>query len=90
VNRGRGRVRQRLHHVLLDELQDTSPIDWSRAIVDSSHVRAKGGEQTGPSLVDRSCPGSKHHLIVDGKGIPLTGANRHDVTPLTEPVEPSP
>jgi transposase len=36
-------VWQRLHQVLLDELQDAGQIDWSRAVVDSSHVRAKGG-----------------------------------------------
>ena len=36
-------VWERLHHTLLDELQDAGAIDWSRAIVDSSHVRAKGG-----------------------------------------------
>jgi transposase len=36
-------VWQRLHHVLLDELDDAGQIDWSRAVVDSSHVRAKGG-----------------------------------------------
>jgi transposase len=51
----------------------------------------RGGEQTGPSPVDRSRPGSKHHLIVDGNGTPLaialTGAHRHDVTQLTELVD---
>jgi transposase len=31
-------VWQRLHHVLLDELDDAGQIDWSRAVVDSSHV----------------------------------------------------
>ncbi len=36
-------VWQRLHHVLLDELQDAGQLDWSRAAVDSSHVRAKRG-----------------------------------------------
>ena len=36
-------VWQRLHQVLLDELDDAGQIDWSRAVVDSSHVRAKGG-----------------------------------------------
>lgn len=34
---------ERLHQVLLDELQDSGQLDWSRAVVDSSHVRAKGG-----------------------------------------------
>lgn len=36
-------VWERLHRTLLDELDDVGAIDWSRAIVDSSHVRAKGG-----------------------------------------------
>lgn len=36
-------VWERLHQVLLDELQDSGQLDWSRAVVDSSHVRAKGG-----------------------------------------------
>jgi transposase len=36
-------VWERLHQVLLDELQDAGALDWSRAVVDSSHVRAKGG-----------------------------------------------
>ena len=38
-------VWDRLHQVLLDELQDAEQLDWSRAVVDSSHVRAKGGAQ---------------------------------------------
>src|SRR6266542_155310 len=46
----------------------------------------KGGSATGPSPVDRARKGSKHHLLVEGKGIPLawtlTGGNRHDVTQL--------
>ena len=36
-------VWERLHHVLLDELHDAGALDWSRAAIDSSHVRAKGG-----------------------------------------------
>jgi|SRR5271167_761763 len=36
-------VWDRLHQVLLDELSDAGQIDWSRAVIDSSHVRAKGG-----------------------------------------------
>ena len=46
----------------------------------------RGGEHAGPSPVDRARPGSKHHLIVEGRGIPLavslTGGNRHDGTQL--------
>nr|WP_305729122.1 transposase [Streptomyces atratus] len=37
-------VWQRLHEVLLAELNAAARLDWSRAVVDSSHVRAvKGG-----------------------------------------------
>ena len=46
----------------------------------------KGGAKTGPSPVNRRKPGCKHHLIVDGRGIPLaailTAANRPDASEL--------
>ena len=80
-------VWERLHQVLLDELQDAQQLDWSRVAVDSSHVRAKrGGAKTGPSPVDRRRAGSKHHVICEGQGIPLavtlTAANRNDISEL--------
>ena len=53
-----------------------------------------GGERTGPSPVDRRKLGSKHHLLTDGKGIPIvvhtTAANQHDVTELLELVNDVP
>jgi transposase len=36
-------VWQRLHELLLARLQEAELIDWSRAVIDSSHVRAFGG-----------------------------------------------
>jgi transposase len=36
-------VWQRLHEILLARLHAAGRIDWSRAVVDSSHVRAVGG-----------------------------------------------
>ncbi|MFF9642077.1 IS5 family transposase [Kitasatospora aureofaciens] len=89
-------VWQRLHEQLLAELHAADALDWSRAVIDGSHVRAmKGGPKTGPSPVDRARPGSKHHLITEGHGIPLavllTGGNRNDVTqlmPLVQAVPP--
>jgi transposase len=52
-------------------------------------------EKTGPSPVDRSRSGSKHHLIACGRGTPLaaslTGGNRNDITqmiPLVDAVPP--
>jgi hypothetical protein len=41
--------------------------------------------------VDRARPGSKHHLITDVHGIPLTGGHRPDVIqliPLVEAIPP--
>jgi len=62
----------KVHKVLLDELRGADKIDWSRALIDSSFVRAAyGGGETGPSPVDRAKPGTKHHLITDANGIPL-------------------
>ncbi|MGV9387480.1 IS5 family transposase [Nonomuraea sp. NPDC003707] len=80
-------VWDKLHQLLLAELHAAGQLDWSKAVIDSSHVRAlKGGPKTGPSPVDRAKPGSKHHIITDGNGIPLamslTGGNRNDVTQL--------
>lgn len=39
-------IRQRLHEVLLAELNAAARLDWSRAVVDSSHVRAPKGGST--------------------------------------------
>ncbi|WP_443070387.1 IS5 family transposase [Streptomyces sp. QHH-9511] len=80
-------VWDRLHAVLLTKLRSAKQLDWSRAVIDSSHVRAaRRGPKSGPSPVDRARPGSKHHVLVDGQGIPLavslTGGNRNDVTQL--------
>ncbi len=36
-------VWERLHQELLRRLQQADRIDWSRAVIDSSHVRAVGG-----------------------------------------------
>ncbi|WP_406436712.1 IS5 family transposase [Streptomyces sp. NBC_01613] len=88
-------VWQRLHEILLAELNAASRLDWSRCVVDSSHEGVKRGTHTGPSPVDRGRAGSKHHLITDGHGTPLavilTSGNRNDVTqllPLLDAVPP--
>ncbi|MEU3505778.1 IS5 family transposase, partial [Streptomyces hundungensis] len=86
----------RLRAALPAELRRTDSLDLDDCAVDGSHVRAlKGGDRVGPSPVDRARPGSKHHLIVDRRGIPLavilTGGNRHDVTqllPLLDAIPP--
>jgi transposase len=74
---------QLIHFSLLDWLARYGEIDWSRAVVDGSSIRAVvWGRQTGPNPTDRAKLGSKRHLICDGRGVPLaiqlTGANRND------------
>ena len=49
-------VWQRPHEVLLSELNAAARLDWWRAVVDSSHVRALRGLRTGPSPVDPGRP----------------------------------
>jgi transposase len=41
-------VWKRLHELLLAKLHEADRIDWSRAAIDSSHVRAVGGRQDRP------------------------------------------
>jgi transposase len=87
---------EKIHKILLDRLRGADKIDWSRALIDSSFVRAAyGGGATGPSPVDRAKSGSKHHVITDANGIPLassvTAANVNDVTefaPLFNKIPP--
>ncbi len=89
-------VWQQLHEVLLAELNANDQIDFSRVSVDSRSMRAVGGgEKTGPSPVDRRKKGSKHHVLVDAHGIPLTAtlssANENDIKqlePLIDSVPP--
>src|SRR5215210_4383250 len=74
---------QAFHHTLLDRLGRAGLIDWSRCSLDAASLPAKaGGAATGPNPTDRGKLGSKRHLVVDRKGIPLavmlTAANVHD------------
>jgi transposase len=75
----------KLHALLLAELNGADRIDWGRALIDASFAKAPaGGEDTGPSPVDRGKSGTKHHVLTDAQGIPLaatvTAANVNEVT----------
>ena len=75
----------RLHALLLAELNGADQIDWERALIDASFAEApEGGEDTGPNPTDRSKSGSKHHVLTDAQGVPLTAtvtaANVNEVT----------
>jgi transposase len=83
-------VWQQLHELLLADtgrMQGDDRLDWSRAVIDSSQVRAlKDGPK--PVRARSTAPGrgSKHHLLTEAGGVPLavglTGAHRNDVTQL--------
>src|SRR4051794_20042022 len=88
-------VWQKLHERLLAELHEADRIDWDRALIDSSFVRARGGGgRPGPTPVDRRKKGSKHQIITDAGGIPLvaetTAANVPDVNPMISLVDAIP
>ncbi len=89
-------VWQAIHALLLAKLRGADQLDWSRAVVDGSSLRAMhGGPETGPNPTDRAKAGSKHHLLTDAQGIPLaalaTSANTNEVTqvvPLLDAILP--
>jgi transposase len=83
-----------LHHVGPSERGRPTRLVASRG---RQHQRPRRfwGDKTGPNPTDRSKPGSKHHVLTDGRGSPmaaiLTGANTNDVTqliPLVEAIPP--
>ena len=92
----RAGVWEKLHQILLAELEQADKLDWSRAAVDSAKARALGGgDPTGPNPTDRGKPGTKHHVLTEGQGVPLvthnTGANVPDVNellPLVDDIPP--
>ncbi|MGS1041652.1 IS5 family transposase [Burkholderia glumae] len=76
-------VWHRLHLAMLRRLREHDQIDWERASLDGASVsKPPGGQETGPNPTDRGKLGSKRHIVVDARSIPLAvtimGANRHD------------
>lgn len=86
---------EQIHIAILQKLEDAGKLNWEHGIVDSSSVRATGGgEKTGPNPTDRAKPGTKHHALSEGNGLPLsttvTQANRNDITQIEPLVEALP
>jgi transposase len=75
-----------LHELVLARLHEVDRIDWSRAAIDSSHVRALGRRKDRPEPGRPLTTRLKHHLIACGRGTPLayslTGGNRNDITQM--------
>jgi putative transposase len=71
---------------LYDELRG---IDWTWQAADAKTLPAPlGGESTGPNPTDLGKSGTKRHLLIDGRGVPLSvhlsAANRHDLKSLAD------
>ena len=69
----------------LAEYDQLERIAWRWQSLDGAMFKAPLGQQSiGANPMDRGKKSSKRHLLVDGRGVPLslvvTGANAHDVT----------
>lgn len=75
-------VWDKLHLAMLRRLREDDEIDRRRGSLDAASASGPRELETGPNPTDRGKLGSKRHLIVDARGIPLaitiTGANRYD------------
>jgi transposase len=76
-----------VHADLLRQLREAGKLDMDLVVVDGVYVRTfGGGEETGPSPVDRRKSGTKHTLLVSDTGVPLAirtaGANASDHTQI--------
>src|SRR4051812_5564659 len=61
----------KIHKVLLDKLRGADKLDWSRALIDSSTVRAAyGGGGARPRPGGRGKPGPQHPRVPHAPGIP--------------------
>src|SRR4051794_30357803 len=68
-------------------------IDWEWQAADTKLLAAPlGGQATGPNPTDRGKSGTKRHLLIDGRGVPLafhlSAANRHDLKGLSRLLDP--
>ena len=73
--------------LLLAWYDEQHEIAWTWQSADTKLLPAPlGGEKTGPNPTDLGKSGTKRHVLVDGRGVPLalylSAANRHDVKGL--------
>src|SRR5918995_4232072 len=74
--------------VMVEWYERSWGIDWEWQAADTKLLAAPlGGEATGPNPTDLGKLGTKRHLMVDGRGVPLafhlSAANRHDLKGLS-------
>lgn len=76
---------EKIFRLMLEHYDHRKHIQWRWQSIDSKSVPAPlGGEKTGKNPTDRGKLGSKRHILVDGRGAPLSivvsGAQAHDKT----------
>jgi len=86
-NGKRAGVFEHLWRLGLAEYDEMEGIAWRWQSIDGAMMKAPMAQQSvGPNPTDRGKKGSKRHLLVDGRGVPLslvvTRTNRHDVSQL--------
>src|SRR3954447_14032869 len=74
--------------VMVEWYERCRGIDWEWQAADTKLLAAPlVGEATGPNPTDLGKSGTKRHLLIDGRGVPLafhlSGANRHDLEGLS-------
>lgn len=90
----RADVWQRIHEAILRRLREHDQIMWDRTCIDAASVPAPaGGAATGRNPTDRGKLGSKHHLLLDERGLPLAArissaqvCDSRFLIPLVEPI----
>jgi putative transposase len=79
--------------VMVEWYERCRGIAWEWQAADTKLLAAPlGGEATGPNPTDLGKSGTKQHLLVDGRGVPLafhlSAANRHDLKGLSHLLKP--
>lgn len=77
----RAGVWEKLHRVLLDRLRAADKIDWSRAAVDSSHIRAVGAGEKNRAQLRRQEPARKQAPRPRGRRRHPAGGDPHGRPP---------
>jgi transposase len=73
---------ERLHRVLLNRLGEADQIRWERLFGLGEHPGQKRGRKARANPTDKGKAGTKRHIVVDKRGVPLSvitsAANVHD------------
>ncbi len=78
-------VWQRLHELLLAKLREADRIDWSRAVIDSSHVRAVGGARRPVQALSTAPAAARNTIRSPADAAPRSRSRSPAATATTSP-----